>query len=149
MRVHLSSLATAAVVALTLSIAPRSAYAQAKTSVCKDGTTSATGRGACSGHGGVDAAKTQAAAKPASKSAKAVNAPVATAAPMKAAPAAKKEMPAPPPAKKEMAANTKAKDNKDSKGATAECKDGTYWHAASRSGSCSGHGGVAKFLTAK
>src|SRR4051812_46265880 len=53
MRVHLSSYVAAAAVALTLSAAPRAAHAQAKTSVCKDGTTSATtGRGACSGHGG-------------------------------------------------------------------------------------------------
>jgi len=143
MRLHLSSLVAAAAVALTLSVGPRSAHAQAKTSVCKDGTTSATtGRGACSGHGGVDAAKTQAAAKaakpPVKQAAKPMaNPAVATAAPVKTTPAAKKEM----------AANTKAKnDDKDAKGATAECKDGTYSHAASHRGACSNHGGVAKFL---
>ena len=143
MRVHLSSLVAAAAVALTLSAAPRSAHAQAKTSVCKDGTTSATtGRGASSGHGRVDAAKTQAAAKAAKPAAKQAGKPtanpaVATAAPVKTAPVAKKEM----------AANTKAKnDDKDAKGATAECKDGTYSHAASHRGACSNHGGVAKFL---
>lgn len=145
MRVQLSSLLAAATVVLALNAAP--AFAQAKTSVCKDGTTSTTaGRGACSGHGGVDAAKTSAAAKPAPKSAAKPTpaAPVATAAPMKAAPAAKKDAPA---SKKDVAANTKAKnDDKDATGATAQCKDGSYSHAASHRGACSNHGGVAKFL---
>ena len=31
-------------------------------------------------------------------------------------------------------------------GATAQCKDGTYSFSASRSGTCSSHGGVAKWL---
>lgn len=31
-------------------------------------------------------------------------------------------------------------------GATAKCNDGTYSHSAHRSGSCSGHGGVAEWL---
>jgi hypothetical protein len=31
-------------------------------------------------------------------------------------------------------------------GATAQCKDGTYWKSASHAGSCSHHGGVAKWL---
>ena len=31
-------------------------------------------------------------------------------------------------------------------GSTALCKDGTYSHSAHHSGSCSRHGGVAKFL---
>ena len=30
--------------------------------------------------------------------------------------------------------------------ATAECNDGTYSHAATHTGACSGHGGVKKFL---
>lgn len=32
-------------------------------------------------------------------------------------------------------------------GATAECKDGTYSFSKHRSGTCSGHGGVAEWLT--
>lgn len=40
---------------------PRAALAQATATVCKDGTTSATaGRGACSGHGGVNVAASKA-----------------------------------------------------------------------------------------
>ena len=51
-----------ALLVVSLSSAP--AQAQAASSVCKDGTTSAAvGRGACSGHGGVDAKATEAAAK--------------------------------------------------------------------------------------
>src|SRR4051812_2873447 len=91
MRIRISSFIAAAAVTLALTSAPRAAFAQAKTSVCKDGTTSnTTGKGACSGHGGVDVAKTNAAAKPVTpaKSAKvaksssktATNPPVATAA---------------------------------------------------------------------
>jgi len=37
-------------------------------------------------------------------------------------------------------------DNANPSGATAQCKDGTYSHAAHHSGACSHHGGVAKFL---
>jgi Protein of unknown function (DUF3761) len=31
-------------------------------------------------------------------------------------------------------------------GAIARCKDGTYWHATSRTGACYRHGGVARWL---
>jgi len=31
-------------------------------------------------------------------------------------------------------------------GATAKCKDGTYWHSKSHSGSCAHHQGVANYL---
>jgi hypothetical protein len=45
-------------------------------------------------------------------------------------------------------ATSKSADQ-DAKGATASCKDGTYSHARSQQGMCSGHGGVAKLLTTK
>ena len=106
-------------------------------SMCKDGTTStATGRGACSGHGGVQkAGKSAAAAAPAaaeSASPAAAPAPASSAAASKAAPAAKS------------AATT---GNTDPTGATAKCKDGTYSKSKHHTGSCSHHGGVAEFLT--
>jgi hypothetical protein len=105
-------------------------------STCKDGTTStATGRGACSGHGGVQkAGKSAAAAAPAAtESASPAAAPAPdSAAASKAAPAAKS------------AATT---GNTDPTGATAKCKDGTYSKSKQHKGSCSHHGGVAEFLT--
>ena len=106
-------------------------------STCKDGTTSTTtGRGACSGHGGVQkAGKSAAAAAPAateSAAPAAAPAPAPAAAASKAAPAAKS------------AATT---GNTDPTGATAKCKDGTYSKSKQHKGSCSHHGGVAEFLT--
>jgi hypothetical protein len=104
-------------------------------SMCKDGTTStATGRGACSGHGGVQkAGKSAAASAPAStESASPAAAPAAPAAAPKAAPAAK---------------STATTGNTDPTGATAKCKDGTYSKSKHHEGSCSHHGGVAEFLT--
>jgi hypothetical protein len=104
-------------------------------STCKDGTTSAaTGRGACSGHGGVQkAAKSAAAEAPAStETASPAAAPAPPAAASKAAPAAK---------------STATAGNTDPTGATAKCKDGTYSKSKHHKGSCSHHGGVAEFLT--
>lgn len=40
-----------------------------------------------------------------------------------------------------------ANDNSNPAGATAQCKDGTYSHAAHHGGACSHHGGVAKWLS--
>ena len=72
MRVRVGALA-GTVLALTFAAASTLA-AQAAASVCKDGTTStATGRGACSGHGGVDAKATEAAKKAATKTEKAAS----------------------------------------------------------------------------
>ena len=107
-------------------------------STCKDGTTStATGRGACSGHGGVQkAAKSDATAAPAStESASPAAAPATSGAASKTAPAAAAPKAAAP------AGNT------DPTGATAKCKDGTYSKSKHHTGSCSHHGGVAEFLT--
>ena len=112
-------------------------------STCKDGTTStATGRGACSGHGGVQkAANSGAAAAPAStESASPAAATASPAAAPKAAPAA-----APKAAPAAKAAATTG--NTDPTGATAKCKDGTYSKSKHHTGSCSHHGGVAEFLT--
>ena len=47
-----------------------------------------------------------------------------------------------------MARKTSMED-RDARGATAECKDHTYSHAKTHRGSCSTHGGVAKFLDGK
>jgi hypothetical protein len=130
---------------LLCAVAPLGAQGKKQTAtMCKDGTTSAVaGRGACSGHGGVDSAATKA-AKTAKKAAKAEvkeeqakasknpeRAAAATAAAQKAEKKATKAG--------ERAAN-------DSVGATAQCKDGTYSHAAKMQGACSRHGGVQRTI---
>jgi hypothetical protein len=97
--------------------------ADTATTTCKDGTTStATGRGACSGHGGVQ---------------KAAAAPAAPA----AAPAAQ-----PKSSTASKSAPTAKAGNTDPTGATAKCKDGTYSKSQHHSGTCSSHGGVAEWL---
>ena len=107
-----------------------SARAADSPTTCKDGTTStATGRGACSGHGGVQKASKS---KPAAEE--------TTAAP--AAAAAKSSVAS-------KSAPTEAASNTDPTGATAKCKDGTYSKSQHHTGTCSHHGGVAEWLTAK
>lgn len=110
---------------------------------CKDGSTSPHGgRGACSKHGGInkDAAAPAAAAAPTAPAA----APAApAAAPAKpAAPAA----PAAAPAKPEKPAKGEKSVNGDATGATAKCKDGSFSHSKTHTGTCSRHGGVAEWL---
>ena len=148
-------------------------------SVCVDGTTSAaTGRGACSGHGGVDA-KATAAAKKAAKNAVTCadgtmskggqgacsgHGGIKSSAPAPATKSTTPSLPSAVPATSPARTRSEAKSqaptapnaatkpankqgaDKDPKDAIAQCKDGTYWHAATRSGACLNHGGVAKFL---
>ena len=128
--VVLASLALAALCALPV---------QAKDSsgpvTCSDGTTSPHGgRGACSKHGGIkkDAA-------PAKVEAAAPAAPAAKPA------AADKEAPAPKTAAAG-AATAKHSVNADAASATAKCKDGSYSHSKTHTGTCSKHGGVAEWL---
>jgi hypothetical protein len=141
-----------------LALSPFVLHAQAATT-CADGTTSsATGKGACSGHGGVakKGAKTKADTKIAKTEAKADTKVAKT-----EAKAAKADVKADT---KSAAKTTKAADklasksvtsdvketrksaSSDAAGATAKCKDGTYSHAATHRGACSRHGGVAEWL---
>jgi hypothetical protein len=119
---------------------PLHAADTAAATTCQDGTTStATGRGACSGHGGVrKASATSGATAPSA---------AAPAAPAAAAPAA-----TPPPATTAKPATSTAKSaptgTADATGATAKCKDGTYSKSQTHSGTCSSHGGVAQWLNA-
>jgi len=121
------------------------AQAKAKGGVmCKDGTTStAVGRGTCSGHGGVDSVATKA-AKASTKAAKAdaqAERAKASKSPERAAAATAAAQKAD---KKAVKADERAAH--DSVGATAQCKDGTYSHAATTQGACSRHGGVARTI---
>ncbi len=156
----------ASVLMLAVSVQSRADTAAAKS--CKDGTTSAaTGRGACSGHGGVlKAAKTQSAGS-AATAASPASAPTASAAAAPAAPAAQAPAATSPTAGTQAspagsathastAPATSAPESKspsvaaadtDPAGATAKCKDGTYSKSKHHAGSCSHHGGVAQWLT--
>ena len=144
-----SSLTNVVLVALGIAFAFSPAAAQAKAkgatqSICKDGTTStATGRGACSSHGGVDTLATAAA----QKSAKADKARAAAA---KSSGDSTKAAAADSKAKRAESKAIKAEDKAehDSTGATAVCKDGTFSHAKSMQGACSRHGGVQRALKA-
>ena len=152
-------------VATAIALAPFAVNAQATSAVtCKDGTTStATGRGACSGHGGVDRTpkSTTKRAKSTAKAAKA-DTKAEVKADTKEAKATAKETRA---TAKETRAAEKATSkavtsdvrqtnkianataaNTDPTNATAKCKDGTYSHAATHRGACSRHGGVAEWL---
>jgi hypothetical protein len=128
------SLAALAALLLAVPALARAADAPA-TVVCKDGTTSKGGKGACSGHGGVDKSAAKAEAKPAPST-----------------PPAASQAQAPSPAPQARSGGSthasppaKAK-NTDPTGAIARCKDGTYSHAKGHSGACSSHGGVAEWM---
>ncbi len=125
MRTRLSAFLSVIALACVTSVA--GAQVKAATVTCKDGTTStATGRGACSSHGGVkkadttkagakstSTAKTQtAAAKPATKSADTTK------------------------------AGSKSTSKPSSKTAMVKCTDGTM--SKGGQGACSSHGGIAK-----
>ena len=92
--------------------------AAATTVTCTDGSPSAGGRGACSGHGGIAVATpAQAHAQRAESKAAAAHATVG---------------------------NGSAEDNSPV-GSIAKCKDGMNSHARSRRGACGHHGGVASW----
>ncbi len=121
-----------------------SAAAKAATVVCKDGTTDEGGRGACSGHGGVDKAATEARAdeavgmvvcKDGTESKGGRGACTGHGGVDKSGKAKAKKV----------AREVKAKD--DDTVATVVCKDGT--ESKGGRGACSGHGGVDESGKAK
>lgn len=149
----LVGLAAAACLMAITSVPAFADGSDAPTVTCKDGSTSTTtGKGACSHHGGVNKSAAAAAAAPAA----ATPAPAA-AAPAAAAPAANAATPAPaatkPAATKAAttkaapAATTTATAAGAPAGSTAKCKDGTYSKSKTHSGTCSKHGGVDTWLT--
>jgi len=124
--------------------APAAAAAEV---ICKDGTTSHGGKGACSGHGGVDksasASKSGATSSPASAATGGSAAPPATAPPEPAPTHAA----GPPPAPAATTPATKTPAAAGQKGPpTAKCKDGSLSYAQHHTGACSDHGGVAEWL---
>jgi hypothetical protein len=144
-RKHLATIITAPLLMLAWTLSCRAADATAPTT-CKDGTTStAAGRGACSGHGGVQKATKAGAAAAAPAAAPA---PATVAPPASAAPAASPATAASKPAAASKSSSAATSGNTDPTGATAKCKDGTYSKSQHQSGTCSNHGGVAEWLTA-
>ena len=121
---------------------------------CTDGTTAPHGgRGACSKHGGIkkDAAPAATAAAPAAPAAAAAPAKAAAPAAAPAAAATPAAAAAPAAAAKPAAAAATAATgahsvNSDATGATAKCKDGSYSHSKTHTGTCSKHGGVGEWL---
>jgi hypothetical protein len=111
--------------ALSAGVASAQATTAATARICKDGTRSAvSGRGACTGHGGVDAKATEKADKAAKKA----------------------EVKADKAVVKADKKADKVDESKNAAGAIAQCKDGTYSHAKTTRGACSKHGGIAKAL---
>jgi Protein of unknown function (DUF3761). len=116
------------------------------TTLCSDGTSStAKGRGACSGHGGVKGAEVTS-----KVTGKAIPVP-ATAKPPKAAKVSTPVPRASPRAVTRANSNSAvagngSADDKNPKGAVAQCKDGMYSHAVNHQGACGHHGGVARWM---
>jgi len=134
------------ILATAIALAPFALQAQA-TTTCKDGTTStASGKGACSGHGGVGKSAAKAAKSDAKASTKTAKADVKADAKADAKTAKTDTKPAKADAKAAKVAAAPTASNTDAAGATAKCKDGTYSHAATRRGACSKHGGVSEWL---
>jgi hypothetical protein len=171
---------TAALIAVMVWAAP--GQAQKTAAVCVDGTTStATGRGACSGHGGVDKSATKAVSKTVKrevKAAKAVTkrtpgtrvttlctdgstsnasgrgacsghggvrgAEVTTKASGRRIPVPSTSVVPASPRTTRVGNGSKEDDNPA--GAIAQCKDGLYSHAVNHQGACGHHGGVSRWM---
>ena len=131
--------------AIGLSFTGSALGAQATASVCKDGTTSAAaGRGACSGHGGVNAKATKKAMKAEAKMDKAqAKAESKMDKGESKAEAKMDKAQGKAEARMDKSESRRGEDN-DATGAIAQCKDGMYSHAKTTRGACSRHGGISK-----
>jgi hypothetical protein len=164
-----------AIAAAVATMSAASLHAQATATICKDGTTSvSSGRGACSGHGGVDKkaiSHQKKTVKSETRAAKGVvkhtaGAQVTTicvdgttsnstgrgtcsghggARGAEATSRASARAGARANANSAVVGSGVREDN-NSAGAIARCKDGLYSHARNRRGACSRHGGVASWL---
>lgn len=128
--------AVIAVAVAAMSAASLEAQATAA-AICKDGTTSvSSGRGACSGHGGVDRKAVSRQKKAARSEAKAAGTLPRASATARTRASTKSAV---------VRGSGAAEDNNPAS-AIARCKDGLYSHAKNRRGACSRHGGVASWM---
>jgi hypothetical protein len=138
--------ALASLVALGL-VAPRPAAAAEKQVVCKDGTKDDGGRGACSGHGGID----QAATDKADKAAAAKEAKAKDKKEKEDAKAKEKQQKDEAKARKDAEKAKQPAEPKAAKGhdesTTVTCEDGTT--SKGGRGACSGHGGIKEAAPVK
>jgi hypothetical protein len=126
-----------------------SLQAQSAATICIDGTRSvSSGRGACSGHGGVNKKAITHQKKVVKKEVKAADrmarpmpAPVPTVTPRASARARVRAN-----SNSAVVSGSGAAEDNNRGGAIARCKDGLYSHARNRQGACSRHGGVASWL---
>jgi hypothetical protein len=119
-----------------------------QTVTCKDGTTAKKGKGACSHHGGVAKPAESGTSKETKDSSKASKSSSSSS-------SSKSSSSKSSSSQKATSSTGSGGDqpagsvNSNPSGATARCKDGTYSHSKSHSGSCSKHGGVAEWLDKK
>ena len=106
------------------SVARAQSTATAAQVTCKDGTTSKGGQGACSHHGGIATATSATSAMSTPGGGKIPN-----------------QQPVKSPA-----TPTKTGASADSVDAIAQCTDGMFWDGTVRSGACTGHKGVKRWL---
>jgi hypothetical protein len=137
-------LATA--IAAVATIQAGSLQAQAAATICIDGTRSvSSGRGACSGHGGVNKKAVthqrkvvKSEVKAADRVARPIPRPLPTPTPRASARARVRAN-----SNSAIVSGSGAADDHNRAGAIARCKDGLFSHARNRQGACSRHGGVA------
>ena len=140
-------LATA--IAAVATIQAGSLQAQAAATICIDGTRSvSSGRGACSGHGGVNKKAVthqkrvvKSEVKAADRMARPVPAPVRAPTPRASARSRVRAN-----SNSAVVSGSGAADDNNRAGAIGRCKDGLYSHARNRQGACSRHGGVASWF---
>ena len=140
-------LATA--IAAVATIQTGSLQAQAAATICIDGTRSvSSGRGACSGHGGVNKKAVthqkrvvKSEVKAADRMARPIPAPLRAPTPRASARARVRAN-----SNSAVVSGSGAADDNNRAGAIGRCKDGLYSHARNRQGACSRHGGVASWF---
>ena len=132
--------------ALSAVIAGASPAVLADTVLCKDGSQSQAGRGACSHHGGVVANVPAQATHPGGQvGAPKVVVPPPAPPPLEQPPRSTRSAPPPavaPPPPSHPAARPAAPPGDHP---TAQCRDGSFSYARHHSGACSRHGGVSRW----